>query len=124
MSFIATKIAPSRQAAAAMLLFLAIGCGDGPKESSGRIRRVTLTGNYATDQTGQGWSIDREQIPGDAGDADFNLKMRLLIALVPSQPQVGFCELTPPAGGGGFKHVEEIPSNLDSCSRRADEPAH
>lgn len=116
MPFSAGSIDQLKQAAAVMLSIFAFSCGDGGKGSTDGIKRVTLTGNYVTSTTGQGWSLDSEQIARNSGDADFSLTMKMVISLKPNQPQVGFCEQTPPMGAGGFKHIKEVPSDFASCN--------
>jgi hypothetical protein len=104
---------PARSAAsaAAVVLALVIGCADGGAE----VKRVTLTGNYLTGATGQGWNLESGRIARDAADADFELTMTMVISLFPSQPQVGFCRQVPAGGVGGFKRVEDVPSDLGGC---------
>lgn len=101
-------------AALLLLLSFSLGCGDGT-DGSNAVKRVTLTGNYVTSLTGQGWNLEGDRLARDSADADFELTMTMVISLFPNQPQVAFCEQTPLREGEGFKHVEEVPSTVLDC---------
>lgn len=102
--------------AAVVVLAFALGCADGGGGPAGGARRVTLTGNYLTSTTGQGWNLGGGRIARDSADADFELMMTMVILLFPSQPQVGFCEQQPPGGVGGFTRVQDVSGDPAGCT--------
>ena len=112
--------------AAAVMLALAFGCGGGDGAgagdaaagdwAAGGVQRGTLTGNYLTSTTGQGWDLATGRLASNAADADFALSMAMVISLSPRKPQVGFCKRQPPGGAAAFTRVEEIPSDVAGCA--------
>ena len=97
-------------------LVFALGCGGGSDPSTGEVKRVTLTGNYLTSTTGQGWNLEDGRVATDTADADFQLTMTMVIMLFPNKPQVGFCQRQPPGGAAGFARVEDVPGDVAGCT--------
>ena len=109
-----TRVGRAALVATAALVFT-LGCGDTKRDdgSVDGVERVTLTGNYLTSLTGQGWNLESGRITNEPADVDFALSMTMVIMLHPRQPEVGFCE---PGGVSKFERVEDVPSDASGCT--------